>query len=131
MISAIEKAREDPMLTVESLRSVFAEITVVHRQDILPSTNKDKHDLKSDFAGAVAGRGRGKGRRSGDSRYRTCPEVLLADFALIRLIRLNLGGLATPCLARRGLERGLDGLLRRFDERKLVVAGNSVLHPEG
>ena len=54
-------------------------------------------------------------------------EVLLADFALIRLILLNLGGLATPCLACRGLERGLDGLLRRFDERKPVVAGNSAL----
>ena len=54
-------------------------------------------------------------------------EVLLADFALIRLILLNLGGLAAPCLARRGLERGLSGLLRCFDEWKLVVAGNSAL----
>ena len=52
-------------------------------------------------------------------------EVLLADFALIRLILLNLGGLTAPCLARRGLERGLGGLFRRLDEWKLVVAGNS------
>ena len=54
-------------------------------------------------------------------------EVFLADFALIRLILLNLGGLAAPCLARRGLERGLGGPFRRLDERKLVVAGNSAL----
>jgi hypothetical protein len=81
MISAIERAREDPMLTVESLRSVFAEITVVHRQDILPSTNKDKHDLKGDFAGAVAGRNRGKGNggRSGNSRYQPLRLAQVSD----------------------------------------------------
>jgi hypothetical protein len=42
MISAIEKAREDELLTIETLRTVFASIAVVHRQDILPSTNKGR-----------------------------------------------------------------------------------------
>ena len=36
-----------------------------------------------------------------------------------------MGGLTAPCLARRGLERGLGGLFRRLDEWTLVVAGNS------
>jgi hypothetical protein len=81
MISAIERAREEELLTVETLRTVFASIAVVHRQDILPSTNKDKHDLKGDFAGAVAGRNRGKGNggRGGNSRYQPLRLAQVSD----------------------------------------------------
>ena len=82
MIFAIEKAREDELLTIETLRTVFANIAVVHRQDILPSTNKDKHEQKGDFVGAVTGRGAGgkggkggKVEKGGVPRYNRLPLV--------------------------------------------------------
>ena len=79
LISAIERAREEELLTVESLRAVFVNIAVVHRQDILPSTNKDKHEPKGDFVGAVTGRGAGgkggKVVKSGVPRYNKLPLV--------------------------------------------------------
>ena len=52
-------------------------------------------------------------------------EVLSADFALSRLSRLrllNLSGLATLLLVRRGLERGLGWLTRNLSEPKRLVA---------
>ena len=52
-------------------------------------------------------------------------EVLSADFALSRLSRLrllNLSGLATLLLVRRGLERRLGWLVRNLSKPKRLVA---------
>ena len=104
MISAIERAREEELLTVESLRTVFANIAVVHHQDILPSTNKDKHEPKGDFVGAVTGRGAGgkgvkggKVGKGGVPRYNKLPLVEASEHSpRSRPLRARQGAASPP-----------------------------------